>query len=377
MPHGVAESVTIPRKIMMKKNKILYAASTASHLCRFHMPYIEALRENATVLLLADGEDVDFSVPFHKSFFSLSNLASIKKIRKILKKESFDMIIVHTTLAAFLVRMATVGLKRRPYIKNVVHGYLFSEKDKGLRSRILLLCEKLLAGRTDEILVMNDEDLRIAQSHRLCRGEVSFLYGMGLSDNLGAAEANTELRKRFTENADDLLCTFVGELSGRKNQAFLIQAVKQLRHFGIPAKLLLLGEGSERRELEALVSSLSLEDHVFLPGNIEGVSDYLAITDLYVCASRSEGLPFNILEAMNYGLPILASDVKGQNDLLEKERLYPLGDMDAFCKAVRQIYEKKRFGIGTAEYPNLAQYRLSSVFEKNLNLLLRMNHEQK
>ena len=99
------------------------------------MPYIAAMKENADVLLMADGSDVDFPIHFDKHFFSFSNLKSIAKIRKILKKEAFDMIVVHTTLAAFLIRAATVGLKRKPYVKNVVHGYLFSEQVKGMKDR--------------------------------------------------------------------------------------------------------------------------------------------------------------------------------------------------------------------------------------------------
>ncbi|MBR2927231.1 MAG: glycosyltransferase [Clostridia bacterium] len=360
---------------MTRNKKILYAASTASHLRRFHMPYIEALRRENDVRLLADGEGMDFNVPFQKSFFSLSNLKTVKTIRKILKQERFDLIVVHTTLAAFLVRAATVGLKHRPYIKNVVHGYLFSQNDKGLRARILLFCEKLFARRTDEILVMNEEDLYIAKKHKLCRGEVSFIYGMGLSNALPEPKKDAELRALFAAGTDDFLCIFVGELSKRKNQSFLIRATRQLRDSGIPVKLLLLGEGSMREELEELVSELSLEEHVFLPGNVEGVLSHLGIADLYVCSSISEGLPFNILEAMHCGLPILASRVKGQVDLLDEEQLFPLGDMTAFCSAVRRVYESKTVGIQVCNYRRLDSYRLDTVFQTNLTLLSRMNDE--
>ncbi len=360
---------------MTKKNKILYVASTASHLRRFHLPYIAALRRENEVKLLADGEGVEYHIPFHKRFFSLSNLSSIRKIRKILKEEQFDLIIVNTTLAAFLVRVATVWMRKRPYLKNVVHGYLFGEEEKGMRARVLLFCEKLLARRTDEILVMNEEDLRIAQKHKLCRGKISYMYGMGLSDELPLPQKNVDLRRRFAGGTNDFLCTFVGELSNRKNQAFLIQAVRNLRNAGIPVKLLLLGEGSTREELEALVASLSLEEHVFMPGNVEGVLAHLGVTDLYVSAARSEGLPFNVLEAMHCGLPVLASRVKGHVELLGEEELFPLDDMTAFCNGVRRVYESKNVGILQNFYPRLAAYRLSAVFETNFNLLLRMNDE--
>lgn len=353
---------------MTKKSKILYAASTQSHLKRFHMPYISAMRENANVLLMADGDGVDFPVRFDKHFFSFSNLKSISKIRKILKKEAFDMIVVHTTLAAFLIRAATVGLRKRPYVKNVVHGYLFSEQLNGLKEKILLFCEKLMRKRTDEIIVMNEEDMRIAQKHRLCKGKISFIHGMGLSDDLSVPRKDETLRSQFAPEHGDILCTFVGELSGRKNQGFLMEAIARLRKEGIPVKLLLLGEGAKREEFETLRDTLDLKDHVFLPGNFEGALPYLAITDIYVCASRSEGLPFNLMEAMLCGLPIIATDVKGQNDLLHDGSLVPLDDLDAFCEMLKAKCQKEK-GIHTQNYPNLNEYFLSSVFEENLKLL--------
>ncbi len=365
-------SIVMQRNNKRKTSKILYAASTASHLQRFHQPYIHALQKKGhEVLLLADGKDVDFSIPFDKHFFSVSNLKSIRKIHKILKNECFDLILVHTTLAAFLVRAATVGLKRRPYVKNIVHGYLFSENEKGLRAKVLLLCEKLMRNRTDEIIVMNDEDLRIAQKHRLCKGTVSFVYGMGLRDDLPMPTKAHALRQTVASHDADLICTFVGELSARKNQIFLIRAVERLRREGIPMRLLLIGEGSARAELEQEIISRNLSDSVLLLGNRNDVLAYLGITDLYVCASRSEGLPFNLLEAMHCGLPILASDVKGQNDLLREhaEMLYPLDDMDAFCQKVHTCYRENDLGVGAKTYENLKNYRLGSVFETDLTLM--------
>ncbi len=357
---------------MATRSKILYAASTASHLHRFHMPYIQALKEEHEVLLMAtEGEGIDLPIAFAKSIFSFSNLRSIFKIRKILKRERFDRVILHTTLAAFLIRAAMIGMRHRPRVLNVVHGYLFCEPISGLRAKLMLFCEKLLRRKTDELAVMNQEDLRLAQKHRLCRsGEVSFLYGMGIPDPVELPEKDAALCAQYAAEGE-FLCTFVGELSRRKNQIFLIRAAKQLRERGIPVKLLLAGEGSERDALEAEIRALDLGDIVFLPGNLEPIRPYLAITDLYVSASISEGLPFNVMEAMAAGLPVVMSDTKGQNDLHKTtdSHLYPLDNTDAFCEAVKQVYESGQYGIGACTYPHLEHYRLSAVFATDLAVL--------
>ena len=162
---------------MMNKPKLLYVASTQSHLEHFHQPYIDTLKKKYEVLTMATGESVDLPVVFDKHFFSFRNLRSILHIRKILRRERFDAVILHTTLAAFLVRAAMLGTRHRPYVMNVVHGYLFGEGVTGLKERILLFCERLMRSKTDDIAVMNREDERIAKEHGLCRGNVYFING--------------------------------------------------------------------------------------------------------------------------------------------------------------------------------------------------------
>jgi len=363
---------------MTKRSKLLYVASTASHLQRFHVPYLEALAKDAEVRTMATGASVDFSIPFDKHFFSLSNLWNIFRIRKILKRERFDAVVLNTTLAAFLVRCAMIGMRRCPYVLNVVHGYLFSKNAHGLKDRVMLWCEKMLWKKTDDIAVMNAEDLEIAQKHRLCRGRVDFIDGMGVPGFAETPLPDADLRASFALE-DEILCSFVGELSARKNQIFLIRAVKRLRDEGLPVKLLLVGEGAERKTFEKEISRLSLENAVFLTGNREPVTPYLAVSDLYVSASRCEGLPFNVMEAMACGLPIVASATKGQTDLLEgsEASLYSLDDVSAFCVAVRKTVEAGKLGVNANVYPSLEKYRLSAVFDQNRKLLSASFHQER
>lgn len=352
-----------------KKRKILYVASTQSHLERFHEPYIKKLSRTATVKTMATGDYVDFPIKFEKSIFSFGNLMRIRKIRKILRREQFDAVILNTTLAAFLVRAAIKGVKKKPYVLNVVHGYLFPRRVRGMKARLMLKCEKMMRKRTDDIAVMNADDFEIAKKYKLCKGEVYFMNGMGLTISPKIPKKNRTIRAKYTRDTDDFICTFVGELSGRKNQIFLIRAIKKLADEGMPIRLLLVGEGAERQHLEEEVRALFLEEHVFLVGSADPVTPYLAAADLYVSASISEGLPFNIMEAMSVGLPIVASNVKGQSDLLDKSNLYPLNDMEAFCLAVRRAYHGKNWGVGSNEYPRLEQYRIDEVFDSNMEIL--------
>ncbi len=348
-----------------KRSKILYAASTAQHLHRFHEPYIAALREEYDVMTMGDGEGVTFPVTFRKKIFSFANFRTMLRIRRILRREKFDKIILNTTLAAFWIRLA-LPLCHRPQVLNIVHGYLFSLEGKGLKRRIYLLCERMLRRRTDEIAVMNLEDEVTATRYRLCRGEVHFINGMGIPEKELPRPSGASRRPE-----DPLRCTYVGELSGRKNQIFLVRSVKQMKERGIPIRLLLVGEGSARAELAAEIERLGLEQEVILAGSRSDVPRLLSMTDLYLSASLIEGLPFNLMEAMEHGLPILATASKGQTDLLSvhPEMLYDIGDMEALVDGVGDIYKTGICGPDTVAYPELEKYRLQEVFATNLQMM--------
>ena len=117
-----------------KMSKILYTASTMSHINNFHLDYINALRsEGHTVLTMARGEGADFNIPFEKKLLSPKNTRCRKEIKRILENEKFDIVILNTTLSAFHIRLAMP--RRRPRVLNIVHGYLFRKIQAFLKER--------------------------------------------------------------------------------------------------------------------------------------------------------------------------------------------------------------------------------------------------
>ncbi len=108
----------------------------------------------------------------------------------------------------------------------------------------------------------------------------------------------------------------VGSLYWIKNQAMIIEAVDSIRKKGVDLELVLLGEGEERKNLEELVKHLNAEGYVFMPGIKRNVKEYLSESDIYLSASRTEGLPLSILEAMACGLPIVSTCAGGVQDIV-------------------------------------------------------------
>lgn len=333
----------IKEKIDKANQKILYAASTENHLKSFHTPYIEELRrEGHTVLTLANGENVDFNVPFVKKFFAKENRLARKMIREIVSRENFDLIILNNSLAAFHIRHA-IKNKGRPRIINIVHGYLFNETPRtvkeNFKKHMLLAAEKIQRRKTDAILTMNDEDLRIATKNALALGQIIPIFGMGVPYPVFKSEFG-ELRKQYAKPGDFIILC-VAELSKRKNQEFIINCMPKILSKVPNAKLWLVGDGTEKVNLEKRAIDLEVYDRVVFIGKQDNPLDFMRECDLYVSASKSEGLPFNIVEALSCGKTVLATRIKGHSDILDSGSgiLYEPNNKWDFTDKVIDIFE--------------------------------------
>ncbi len=352
------------------KGKILYAASVMSHITNFHLQYINRLREEGYVVhVMARGDGADHNVPFEKKFFSSSNKACRSEIKKIFEREQYDTVILNTSLAAFHIRLA-LPKKHRPKVVNIVHGYLFSKDTGFIKRALLLLVEKLVASRTDNIIVMNEDDRIIAEKHKLCTGRVIVSRGMGAGVRESIIHPD-KLRNQLGCQ-DKYVLAFVGELSSRKNQAFLIRAMNDIKERIPNAVLWLVGDGLERASLNRLANEIDLSSSVLFLGQREDACDLMRACDLYVSASMIEGMPFNVIEAMGCKKTVLVSAVKGHTDLVEDGEsgfLYKFGDRREFTEKVVAIHDGELRIDPERVFEKYCEFDNDSVFDETYRLI--------
>lgn len=329
-------------------SKVLFTASTYSHIVNFHRPYLAAFRQLGwTVEVACGGTPMEIPeaqrvvhIPFEKEILSLQNGTACRELRRLIRSSEYDLVSCHTALAAFFTRMALAGLQNRPKVACTVHGYLFGEENPAAKGVLLSAAERMAAPVTDLLMTMNRWDTQYAQAHRLGRKIVE-IPGMGLdTERLRpvSSEERAALRRSWGIGDEDILLVYAAEFSGRKNQQTLIRAVTRLPD---RVKLALPGQGALREECMALAAQLGVEERVLFPGQVSMAQWYGAV-DLAVSASRSEGLPFNVMEAMYCGLPVVASRVKGHTDLLEESQaglLYPYGDWEACAGCIQTLIQ--------------------------------------
>lgn len=137
----------------------------------------------------------------------------------------------------------------------------------------------------------------------------------------------------------------VGRLVSQKDFPTLIRAFARVRQER-PARLMILGEGEDRAQLEALVRSLNLEADVALPGFAENPYAYMAQASVFVLSSIFEGFGNVVAEALAAGTPVVSTDCEsGPAEILENGRygrLTPTRDPEAIARAVLQTLDEPR-----------------------------------
>lgn len=347
--------------------RLLMTASTFSHIINFHLPYLEQFQRLGWETYVAcGGEPVDipfaervYALELKKSFFSVGNLRASKRVRQIIKSEDISLVITHTTLAACFTRLAMLGDSRRPRVINVVHGFLFDDSTGAFKALVLKSVERLLSGVTDMVLTMNRYDLHWASSNR-AGSTVHYIPGMGVDE--GRLEGRSK-RGEYGFTEQDYVLIYAAEFSKRKNQSTAIRALTLLPD---RVKLLLPGDGELIDDCRALARRLGVSGRVVFPGQISDIGDALFSADAAVSTSRSEGLPFNILEAMLCGLPVVASRVKGHVDLLQEGTtgmLFPYGDEKSLADCVKRLLDDPTLGVSMAERArdSASAYTLPSI----------------
>jgi glycosyltransferase involved in cell wall biosynthesis len=140
------------------------------------------------------------------------------------------------------------------------------------------------------------------------------------------------------EGPQRLLC--VARLTDQKGHDVLLRALPAVSAAAGPISLTLLGDGPERDSLQSLATALGVSGIVRFAGIAPDVGPYLAETTAFVLPSRYEGLPLALLEAMAAGVPVVASAVPGNRDVVRDGVdgiLVPAGDADALAKGIVQI----------------------------------------
>ncbi len=109
----------------------------------------------------------------------------------------------------------------------------------------------------------------------------------------------------------------IGRFAYPKNFQFLIRSMSILANSFPSLRLIILGDGPQKKECEEIVREFSLENKIFIPGEIPDAAKYVKAFDIFVLPSFYEGLSMTVIEAISAGLPVLISQVGGNPEIVE------------------------------------------------------------
>ena len=175
----------------------------------------------------------------------------------------------------------------------------------------------------------------------------SFVSGIGYSKKILKINNGVNITdiNRANESKADINLIIISRLVVQKNINIVIEAMKLLDNKNL--KLSIIGEGGEFSKLENTIHDLNLQNQVQLLGKIDNnkISQFLLTADIFIQASDYEGLPHSVLEAINYGVPILSTETGGCKDLLndgERGFIIPMPpDKKVIAENISFIIENK------------------------------------
>lgn len=266
-------------------------------------------------------------------------------IRAIAEREGYDIVHVHTPVAAFVSRYALRALppSTRPVVVYTAHGFHFHDKGSPLTNAAFLGLERIAGRWTDHLIVMNKADLDAVQRYRIVSpNQVSFMWGIGVDPSVYSPdtvtfEAVARVRSELQLQPGDRLILQVGEMINRKRHADTLLAFSRLLASNIV--LAFAGRGPLEEDLRAEVRRLGIVDRVRFLGERRDVPALVGSSEMLVSPSAHEGLPRCVIEAMCMERPIVGSDVRGTRDLLKDSRgwLFAPGDVDEFGRAMDAV----------------------------------------
>ena len=334
--------------------KVLFTATVDSHILQFHIPYLKMFKEKGYEVHVATNGteeipycDVKHVISFERSPIKINNLKAIKNLKKIIDKEKFDIIHCHTPMGSVVTRIAAKKARKRgTRVIYTAHGFHFFKGAPLLNWIIFYPIEKHLSKYTDCLITINQEDYELAK-RKFKAKQIELVHGVGVDESKFnfemTKEEKHELRESLGLKDDDFVIIYVAELSKRKNQGMLIKAVKELIEEGkTNIKVLLPGTDSMKGYYQKMSKDLGIEENIKFLGYRKDIPKLLKISDLYVSTAKQEGLPVNIMEAMFCGLPILATDCRGNRELFAGEKksfLVKIDDIESMVKIIKENIE--------------------------------------
>lgn len=251
-------------------------------------------------------------------------ILSLFSLIKIFSKEKPDIIHLNSSKAGGLGAMA--ALLHKLWTKNyklktifTVHGWAFNEARTFRAKSLIYLSQWLTSLLCRKIIILSRHDYRQALGMPLIPKTKFALIPLGIPENNLDFATKQSARKQLLlpPTAEEIYVGTIAEFTKNKGLDYLLDAMNTLKSQNL--HLAIVGDGEDKENIEQRIKNEEIKN-VKTCGFVPHAAKYIKAFDIFVLPSLKEGLPYTILEAMNAGVPVVASSVGGIPDLIEHEK---------------------------------------------------------
>ena len=277
-----------------------------------------------------------------RSIHAFHDFVGVIELVQLLKKLEPDIVASHSSKAGILVRVAAWWLK----IPNTftVHGWSFAEGGPFFAGKVYQLIEKAIGLISCKVILISEADKEYALQLGVLEKQKMELIHHGI-------KSPPYVIKPFNYKSDlPLTMVMAARFQAQKDHETLVKALSQLKNLNW--RLFFLGDGELVPFIKERVQKLGLSDKIFFEGAVDNVPEYLQQADVFLLISNWEGLPISILEAMSYGLPVIASDVAGvKEEVLDGVNgfVVPRKDAQSITSAISALYYDRQMALAMGE----------------------------
>ncbi len=262
---------------------------------------------------------ISHHIGFLRSPFSFKSFEAYRATKKLIRDNDFHLIHCHTPIVSVFVRIAAQKARKKKGTKVIytAHGFHFYNGCPTKNWVLYFPVEKFFADRTDLLITINEEDYARALKHIHAK-QIAKTNGVGI--DIASIEAYTcdkqKIRQEIGLKPEDIMLLSVGELNNNKNHIKVLQAISKCKCAHL--HYVICGIGYAKDKLINAAKELGLENRLHLLGFRKDVLAVLKTSDIFVLPSIREGLPVALMEAMAAGLPVVASKIRGNTDLIRE-----------------------------------------------------------
>lgn len=259
----------------------------------------------------------------------------------VLNKKKPDVIHSHSWWYTLLPSIFYKFIHPKTKVIHTLHTQPVGETLKSIKSRFF----SLFLSRCDVVTFVSKSQMKEMGKHFKITSPKKVIYG-AVSPEKVSGNKLMEIKNNFSLNGKQPIISFVGLVVYEKKAEGvkkLIESIKILKMTYPQIRLLIIGDGEFRKNLEERASDLGLNENVIFTGFKENVYEFLAITDIYAHLSLQESLGLSILEAMSKGMPVIAANTGGIPEIIDNgiNGILVEPDPKIIAEAISELYENK------------------------------------